>query len=75
MLLLLISVAAARDFFVMSDPHLDIFYNDTAPVQNHCHSDTTSEPAKPLGKLGCDSSEKLVRSTCEKCRMTLSLLW
>jgi sphingomyelin phosphodiesterase acid-like 3 len=68
MLLLLISVAAARDFFVVSDPHLDIFYNDTAPVQNHCHSDSTSEPAKSLGRSGCDSSEKLLRSTLKHMR-------
>lgn len=60
------AIAAAREFFVMSDLHLDLFYDDTAPVSNKCHSDQSTAPAQILGRVGCDSPLKLIRSALKQ---------
>jgi len=63
---LLLAAASAREFFVISDLHLDLFYDATAPQANKCHASGSSTEPKILGRQGCDSPELLIRSTLKQ---------
>jgi predicted phosphodiesterase len=66
MIFLLIATAAAREFFMVTDLHLDIFYDETASMTSQCHRSNRTVSARPLGRAGCDSPEQLVRSTLQQ---------